>query len=178
VFGLVAARTIKNSNGAVTGLKMARAGWILGLVGLLIGGGFIAAGLSGAFDEEGVTGLGDVDVGDCVDISDIDEDAISGLPTVECSELHEGEVYFIGQMNADRARDFPGDDEVDGEAAQRCSGDVFTDYIGATYAESEFDVFYIYPQRLQWNKDRGEFICIAYSLDGAVLTASIRNANR
>jgi Domain of unknown function (DUF4190)/Septum formation len=178
VFGLLAARTIKRSNGAVIGIKMARAGWILGVIGLLIGGAFIAAGLSGAFDEEGVTDLDDVEVGDCVNIDAIDGDAIRGLPAVDCAELHEGEVYFVGQLNADRDRDYPGDDAAGTEAVDRCSGDLFTEFVGTEYADSEFDVYYIYPQRAQWSKTRGTFICIVYSLDGATLTGTVRGSNR
>ena len=178
VFGLVSARTIKRSHGAVTGLKMARAGWILGVVGLLVGGAFIAAGLSGAFDEEGATDLDDLAVGDCVAIDGVDEEAIRSIPTIDCAELHEGEVFAIGQLNADRDRDYPGDDAVSDEAVERCAGDLFTDYVGVAYADSEYDVFYIYPRRAQWNKTRGAYICIVYSLDGATLTDSVRGSNR
>ena len=45
-------------------------------------------------------------------------------------------------------------------------------------ADSEYDVFYIYPERAQWNKTRGAFICIVYSLDGPTLTGSVRGSNR
>jgi hypothetical protein len=178
VFGLVSARTIKRSNGAVTGLKMARAGWILGVVGLLVGGAFVAAGLSGAFDEEGATDLDELAVGDCVTIDGIDEDAIRSIPTVECTELHEGEVFAVGELNSDRDRDYPGDDAASDEAIGRCAGDLFTDFVGVPYAESEYDVFYIYPQRAQWNKTRGAYICIVYSLDGPTLRGSVRGSNR
>lgn len=178
VFGLISARTVKRSNGAVTGLTMARAGWILGVIGLLVGAAFIAAGLSGAFDDEGATDLDDLTVGDCVTIDGIDEDAIRSIPTVDCAELHEGEVFAIGELNADRDRDYPGDEAASGEAIERCAGDLFTDFVGIAYADSEYDVFYIYPQRAQWNKTRGEYICIVYSLDGPTLTGSVRGSNR
>ena len=178
VFGLIAARTIKRSNGSVTGIKMARAGWILGLIGLLVGGAFIAAGLSGAFDEEGVTDLDEVAVGDCINVDAIDGEAIRGLPTVDCAELHEGEVYFVGQLNSDRDRDYPGDDVASDEAVGRCAGDLFTEFVGTEYADSEFDIYYIYPQRAQWSKTRGTFLCIVYSLDGATLTGTVRGSNR
>ena len=81
-------------------MKMARAGWILGVIGLLVGGAFIAAGLSGAFDEEGVDRIStSVAVGDCVDHRRRRRGRDQrSIPTVDCAELHEGEV-FVGRRS-------------------------------------------------------------------------------
>ena len=65
IFGIISARQIKRSGGALTGSGFARAGWIMGLIGLLAGGGLIAASASGAFDD-GETGVFDLEAGDCV----------------------------------------------------------------------------------------------------------------
>ena len=51
-------------------------------------------------------------------------------------------------------------------------------FVGIAYANSEYEVFYIYPQRAQSNKTRGAYICIVYSLDGPTLTGSVRGSNR
>jgi hypothetical protein len=85
IFGLVSGRQIKRSNGVLPGMGFARAGWIMGAIGLLGGLAFwIVAGVTGAFDED-LESPSDLRVGDCVRL-DLDDEEISSCPrsTASC----------------------------------------------------------------------------------------------
>jgi hypothetical protein len=138
IFGLVAAKRIRQSNGALTGTGLARAGWILGLIGLVIGASFVTAAVLGAFDDDDVA-LSDLEVGMCANLADL-EGEVSSVPTVDCTEPHDAELTFIGQLNADGVAEYPGVSEVRATVEQECAGESFTDYVGANYDDSEFDI--------------------------------------
>jgi hypothetical protein len=97
IFGLVAARDIKRSAAAgvpKAGAGMARAGWILGLVGLVVGVVFVIIAVATSEDD---TSVRDLRVGDCLQMDDLG-DVVRNVPTVECSEPHDGEVYASSEL--------------------------------------------------------------------------------
>lgn len=100
------------------------------------------------------------------------------MPSVACTEPHDGEVYHFGESNPDRDLDYPGDDAAQQQAALACIGEPFAGYVGTAYDASELEIFTIYTQEARWDKDRGEFICIAFATDGATLTESVRGSGR
>lgn len=185
ILGLVSASTIKRSGGMVTGLGLARSGWILGLVSLLGMAAFVAAAVAGAFetDERSVYELA---VGDCVDLSgaletseagDVESDRpIGGLPIVDCSLPHDGEVYHLGDI--ERFDEYPGRRAVRTHVELLCTGAPFTDYVGVDYIDSEFGLYSLSPTGDAWSDgDRG-YICIATGFDGESLVGSVRGSNR
>jgi Domain of unknown function (DUF4190)/Septum formation len=176
IFGLVAAKRIRQSNGALTGTGLARAGWILGLVGLLVGAGFVTAAVLGAFDD-GDVALDDLEVGTCANLAELDGQ-VSSVPTVECTEPHDAELTFIGQLNPDGAAEYPGVSDVRAMVEQECTGESFTDYVGVAYDESEFDVNFVFPNDEAWDRGDGEYICFLYTPGGAELTSSMRGSGR
>jgi hypothetical protein len=183
VFGLSASKKIKQAAGTLTGGGMAKAGWILGIVGIVVGAAFwVAAGL-GVFDSDDKS-IDALEVGDCVNVADIAEGAeIATVPSVPCDELHDGEVFFIDQLNPDRDVAYPGADEVDVEIAFSCV-DEFESYVGAPLdldeltvdvAGTQLTLFYIYPLEETWDLGRGEYTCIATTATGGpTLTGSVR----
>lgn len=185
VFGLASAATIKRSGGGLTGLGLARAGWILGLVSLVGFAGFVAAAASGAFDD--VDLAGEYEVGDCVDLSgyvdaegsndDVESDrGIAGPPIVDCSLPHDGEVYHLGDI--ERFDEYPGRRGVRTHVELLCTGAPFTDYVGVDYIDSEFGLYSLSPTADAWRDgDRG-YICIATGFDGESLVGSVRGSNR
>lgn len=176
IFGLVAARSIKRSAMAGTpasGLGMARAGWILGLVGVALFGLFVTLAATGALDDED-TDIRSLETGDCVDFDgQQDQTVVYQLPRVDCDEPHDGEVYLVGQL-ADGP--YPGVDEVEAEVEALCIGDAFEEYVGTIYDDSELYAYSLYPLEKNWRIDH-EYTCIAY-LEGNQLTGSVEGSHR
>jgi Domain of unknown function (DUF4190)/Septum formation len=176
IFGLIAAGKIKKSEGMVTGKGMARAGWILGLVGMLTGVGFYVAAATGKFDN-GKKSAFDLKVGDCVNSSNLSSDtAIRDVPVKKCSVLHDGEVYAVGKLDPGKSRPYPGSDTAKNEAEGRCVTD-FKGYVGADLDSSEFSVHYLVTNEAGWRTTRGAFLCVLEA-DGPSLTGSMRGSNR
>jgi hypothetical protein len=176
IFGLVAAKRIRQSNGALTGTGLARAGWILGLIGLVIGASFVTAAVLGAFDDDDVA-LSDLEVGMCANLADL-EGEVSSVPTVDCTEPHDAELTFIGQLNADGVAEYPGVSEVRATVEQECAGESFTDYVGTNYDDSEFDINFVFPNEEAWDREDGEYICFLFTHLARDLTSSVRGSGR
>jgi hypothetical protein len=185
ILGLVSASTIKRSGGTLTGLGLARSGWILGLVSLLAMAAFVAAAVAGAFDTD-ERSVYELAVGDCVDLSaafdvsgpdDAEDDRrIAGLPIVDCALPHDGEVYHLGDI--ERFDEYPGRRPVRTHVELLCTGGPFTEYVGVDYVDSEFGLYSLSPTSDAWRDgDRG-YICIATGFDGESLVGSVRGSNR
>jgi hypothetical protein len=174
IFGLLAARQITRSNGALSGMRRARAGWILGVIGLALGG-LVVANAVLSDDDVGV-GLDEVEVGDCADLSQLDEQ-LAGLPIVACDEPHDAEVTLVGELNPGGSADFPGDDAVQAAVTAECAGDVFTNYVGVAVDDSELESFPVYPTEREWDQGEGSYACLVFAGD-AELTSTVRGSNR
>ena len=166
IFGLVSTRAIKSSGGTLRGLGMARAGLILGSLGLAGAAVFFWAGLTGRLDYDADTGsesdtssvpLIEAELGDCVDAFP-DEPVVYELSFVSCDLAHGAEVFHLGELNPDGTRDYPGDSVLVSEVQNAC-GAAFEPYVGRTYEQSVFEVYYLYPRALGWNSDPGTFYC-------------------
>jgi len=172
IFGLVAARDIKRSAAAgapKAGAGMARAGWILGLVGLVVGVVFVIIAVATSEDD---TSVRDLRVGDCLQMDDLG-DVVRNVPTVECSEPHDGEVYASSELEGAA---YPGVTRVLELVESGCY-EAFEPYIGAAYEDSDLEIFYLYPLERSWRVDRG-YLCIAYPLDGSMLSESVEGSGR
>jgi hypothetical protein len=154
ILGLIAAGQIKRSSGALTGAGLARAGWIMGIIGLLVGGAFIAAAASGAFDD-GTTAVFELETGDCVNF-DFNPDTeriveVSAVDVVDCDEDHEAEVIRLGELNPNGDRDYPPNNELFEESYAGCGRDDPT------------DIFSVAPNEDSWEDDGGPFVCFELS---------------
>lgn len=101
------------------------------------------------------------EVGQCVEEVDDLTGEVAELPTVDCSEDHEGEVLFLFQHHGDDD-DFPGGTALQSEAAQTCEGDAFEDYTGTIYDASAILMGYIAPSEESWSEGDRETICVAF----------------
>jgi hypothetical protein len=174
VLGLVAASQIKKSSGRQTGLGMARAGWILGLLGIL-GAIALYSAVIAFYDEE--RAVFDLEPGDCVEIADFDDpgqQTIHTVPVVDCDAEHTGEVVGIVELNPDRDRPFPPESELFSEAYVRCR-DQFADYAGFPLEGTDYDVGPIVTDETAWRAERGAAVCIAVHVDGDELDEPIGN---
>lgn len=184
IFGLIAASEVKRSKGRKQGLGMARAGWILGAVGILGGTAFWVASANGVFDDALIINdellSENLAVGDCMnvdDINDTEEVRFGTIPVIDCAEPHDGEVYFVGNLNPNRSREYPGEVDLAIEVEGLCTAK-FAAFIGVSYVESEFEIYYLMPLKPSWRLDHGAYTCVVYSTDGPVLTETIRSSSR
>lgn len=107
-------------------------------------------------DDESVF---NAEVGECVEsLSDL-TGSVSELPEVECTDEHEGEIFFLFEHEGDDD-DFPGTSALQEEAAEDCTGDEFEDYVGVGYLETEIDVAFITPSEQSWGEGDRETICV------------------
>lgn len=114
-----------------------------------------------------------VDVGSCVNSSDLSGE-ITDIPTVDCSDEHDGQVFHTFDLDDG---DFPGQDDVDAQAEDGCiSG--FEDFVGTSFEDSSLAVKYITPSEDTWNdaNDR-EIICAAFTSDGSTVTESFEDSD-
>ena len=108
-------------------------------------------------------------VGDCIESVGA---VVDELPTVDCDEPHELQVVGLVEHDAD---DFPGDEVISQEAFEECL-ELFEDFVGAPFTETNLSVLPITPTEESWNTaDDRESICAAGRDDRADLTESIED---
>lgn len=120
------------------------------------------------------TSVFDLGVGDCFDDDPNAGDAVAEVPTVDCTQPHDNEIYYEFSMT-DAA--FPGREATTQTAAERCIAE-FEGFVGKSYAESDLDIFPITPTAESWEQGDRVVYCVLYALDLSKLTGSMRGANR
>ncbi|WP_324649407.1 septum formation family protein [Georgenia sp. H159] len=113
----------------------------------------------------------DLEVGDCLNQSDLQGDEVSSAATVDCSEEHDAEIFGEHVFSGD---DFPGQDAVEAESEETCTAE-FEKFIGVPYLESELFFTMLHPSEQSWNDaDDRTTLCIVVtdepmteSLEGA-----------
>ncbi|WP_168211887.1 septum formation family protein [Ruania zhangjianzhongii] len=112
------------------------------------------------------------EVGSCVNTSDF-EGEITEIPTVDCSEEHDAQVFHLFDMDDG---DFPGDDAISTAAEEQCLP-AFEEFVGADYQESSLDINFIGPSQDTWDQaDDREVICVLYTMDGSTSTESFEGS--
>lgn len=113
-------------------------------------------------------------VGDCLnDLSSPDE--VTSVPTVDCSEPHDSEVFARSDSTA---TEFPGDQALFDELDAFCQGDAFTQFVGIPYADSIYGTSGYVPTQASWdsNNDR-ELLCTIGDPNGQT-TGSLAGINQ
>ena len=100
------------------------------------------------------------DLGECVDL-DVESTAVSELKGFECSQEHDAEIYFKGDVTTDG--------EYDGAAVEQEAIDLclagFEGFVGLEYYSSALDVYYLFPEEEGWGTGDREVICAVYTPD-------------
>lgn len=128
-----------------------------------------AAGGAACSDEDSVF---NVAVGDCVEDASALIGSVTELPDVDCTDAHDGEVIFLFEHEGDND-DFPGEEALQSEAGEECSGDVFEDYTGVSFLETSINISLITPSDESWSGGDRETICVAST--GETVDESFRN---
>ncbi|WP_168627910.1 septum formation family protein [Cryobacterium sp. BB307] len=112
-------------------------------------------------------------VGDCFNEGTLVNDEVADVPIVECSEPH---LYEVTKSVILEDGDYPGEDEVVGQAEDECFV-AFEDYIGASWEQSgSLDYSYFVPTTETWNDaDDREILCLVVDLEGE-RKGSVKNA--
>lgn len=118
-----------------------------------------AVSLSGCSIIQGLLGGEDdvfsLEVGSCYNDYG-DETEIATVPIVDCSELHDNEIYARADIEGD---EFPGDAAVQEQADGICY-DEFETFVGLSYDESK-TLYYstFYPSPDSWDQGDREILC-------------------
>lgn len=113
--------------------------------------------------QSGFTNIREVSPGACIESLPLG-DVIDDVLVVGCDESHQYEVFAITTLD-DAPDTYPSFDEVVDIAFDSCST-YFFDYVGETYASSEWYVDVITPTEVGWNKADDRVVnCLLYIWD-------------
>jgi hypothetical protein len=124
-------------------------------------------------------GLGTFDIGDCANLPD----AFLGEATIEtqtvfprpvnCRDLHNAEVFQVGEFEAPSGSQAPSGQELFFAGGEACF-DSFLAYIKGGFEDHDYVV--LVPLDQQWERlDERTFTCFAYRLDADSTTGSMRD---
>jgi hypothetical protein len=117
----------------------------------------------------------DLRVGDCIAIPEAEE--FEEVLVIECTTPHAGEVFFVGDVPADRDADFPTDLGWEAFAADRCTP-AFADYTGSAYeGQDVLEYSWFTPTETGWSEGDREVACILYPADLSETSQSWRGAS-
>lgn len=114
------------------------------------------------------------EVGQCVDfdVAPGDEETeVGDLPIIDCNEPHDGEVYYVMDLDGG---DYPSD--VSTQADNACLAE-FAPYVGVDYFESELFYTSVYPSNSTWTLGDRQIACIVVPASGQ-LSESVQGSGR
>lgn len=116
-----------------------------------------------------------LEVGDCFTEPETDDsDRVVSIPTVDCAESHEYEVYARFDLEDDVWR---GADQVEQDAEDGC-GSRFEEFVGIALVDSELEVLHLTPTIESWEQNGDRTVkCILQDPSGPV-TGSLEDAAR
>lgn len=112
--------------------------------------------------EEGTESVFDMQVGDCLNEPGA-EDQITDVTIVPCSEPHDYEYYFEGDVS-DLGEEWPGEDAI-GEAGDEVCYGAFEDFIGTPYEESEIYYQFYWPSEQGWEQGDHVINCLVFEVE-------------
>ena len=98
----------------------------------------------------------DLEVGDCFNLGGSNDDFITDVEVVNCSEAHEAEVY--AKVNVDRSS-YPTMSYFATFADEQCY-DPFRSYVGVSYEESSWFFDFLYPDSESWDRGKRYINCL------------------
>ncbi|WP_413451987.1 septum formation family protein [Georgenia phoenicis] len=113
----------------------------------------------------------DLEVGDCVNLDDLQGDEVSTVKALDCSEEHDGEIFGEHVFSGD---EYPGEATVQEESDAACT-EQFEEFMGLPYLESELYFVSLYPSEESWDKaDDRTSLCIVQAPE--TMTESLEGA--
>jgi len=110
----------------------------------------------------------DLQVGDCLnDLTDSTD--VSSLPSVPCSQPHQGEVFAVFDLPPGP---YPGAAGVDDLVSKGCNARL-ADFSPSAPSDDAIGLFSVYPLEQNWDRGDREVVCIAKATSGSS-TGSIK----
>ncbi len=111
------------------------------------------------------------EVGECLNMENLQEAEVDEIPTVECGEEHDGQVVHTFDMPDG---DYPSDEEWQTAIEQGCI-EGFEDYVGSSYDDSTIALRDLSPTAESWDAGDRAVLCIGY-LEDSTSTESFRGS--
>jgi hypothetical protein len=115
------------------------------------------------------TNVIDLDVGECFELPDDDDDLIEIVDPIDCDEPHDAQVVADGELNPDRSDDYPPDAELFAEADRMC----FLALRDSDALLADFGVLPVVANEAAWAPKQGRFLCVAVPYGGEPRRGSI-----
>jgi hypothetical protein len=122
---------------------------------------------------EGETDVFALAIGDCLNESSV-TDEVTSVPTVDCSEPHDFEVFALTDTTTS---EFPDIDSLFTELDIFCQGEVFTEFVGIPYADSIYGTTGLVPTAESWANGDRELLCMISDPNGQT-TGSLAGINQ
>jgi len=126
------------------------------------------------------TGLRDLDVGQCFDLSKDDPDAADrAVWALPCTDPHTHEVYSVVTYDGPAVKGgaYPGTAVVQDWAEQTCYAG-FETFVGRPWTESSLDIETWWPSQESWGRRDRSIICTTFPTDGSHTTGSAAGTKR
>lgn len=119
-----------------------------------------------------VVGAESLAVGNCIVVPS--EDEFDEVRTLACTEMHDGEVFFVGDHPDG---DFPTDEAFEAFVDEQCLP-AFTTYTGSDFYEQDvLDVGWFVPTESAWGRGDREIVCHLTPIDGTQTDRSWQGGN-
>lgn len=113
----------------------------------------------------------ELETGQCLNEPESDE--VVNVEVVECTELHDLEVYQVADLPD---QDFD-EGAIDSQSFDMCL-ETFDGFIGTPYIDSEFEIYYLIPSEESWADGDREVVCAVYDLTNDKTAGSAENSSR
>jgi len=115
-------------------------------------------------------------IGDCIldPLEGESEGEVFDVESVDCEQSHDSEVFALIDHPAGEDEAFVGTEEIVEFAGMSCEEE-FEEFIGVSYAESEYFLTFLHPTDASWEDGDREVVCLVYDEDGPV-SGSLQDA--
>ena len=136
--------------------------------------GFLVIAVGAIVFRDRISGnAGELVAGDCFDVPVGAE--IKDVQHHPCTEAHDGEVLLVGKYEGTDTR--PTQAQFETWVGDNCLGQVFTDYVGATYeGREDISAGAFWPTADGWSSGDREVTCYITPTDQQKITYSYRAA--
>lgn len=110
----------------------------------------------------GQTSVFDLKTGDC--FNDPAENEVASVGAVECSALHDYEIFGTVDHPAGSDAAYPGASAVEEVINSECNAR-FEPFVGTPYEDSELYIYYLAPTEESWGDGDREILCALYLPD-------------